>query len=186
MEEKKEEKKEKWLSWLALTTVILALGATLSTLKVGSFSSRSILRQTQASNQWSYYQAKSIKSYLYELQKEKLEVDLKLLGDAAPRDVLQDLRSKMEAYGKKLTTYEKEKSEIQQEARKLEDQRDEATIHSQAFGIAVILLQLSILLSSIAALMKKPMVWVLGLVLGTAGIVAFVNGFLLFSTVFLK
>jgi hypothetical protein len=35
-----------------------------------------------------------------------------------------------------------------------------------AFGYAVILFQLSILLSSIAALMKKPRVWYLGLVLG--------------------
>ncbi len=78
MEEKKEtEKKEGWLNYLALATVIVALGATLSTLRVGSFSNRSILRQTQASDQWAYYQAKSIKGYLYELQKEKLELELK-------------------------------------------------------------------------------------------------------------
>jgi hypothetical protein len=58
MEEKKEsEKKEGWLNYLALATVIVALGATLSTLRVGSFSNRSILRQTQASDQWAYYQA---------------------------------------------------------------------------------------------------------------------------------
>ena len=55
-----EEKKETWLNYLALITVIIALGATLSTLRVGSFSSGSILKQTQASNQWSYFQAKSI------------------------------------------------------------------------------------------------------------------------------
>lgn len=181
-----EEKKERWLNWLALITVILALAATLSTLRVGSFSNRSILRQTQASNQWAYYQAKSIKSYLYELQKEKLAVDLHLLAEKAPKNVIEDLDKKIESYGKKLGTYEQEKADIQNEARKLEEQRDEATLHSQAFGIAVILLQLAILLSSIAALMKKPMVWVLGLILGAAGIVAFFNGFMLFTTVFIK
>ncbi len=66
-----EEKKERWLSYLALTTVIFAVCATLSTFKGGGFSTKSVLAQTQASDQWAYYQSKSIKSYLYELQKEK-------------------------------------------------------------------------------------------------------------------
>jgi hypothetical protein len=44
----------------------------------------------------------------------------------------------------------------------------------------VILFQLSILLSSIAALMKKPRVWYLGLVLGVAGAFYFANGVWLF------
>jgi Domain of unknown function (DUF4337) len=60
-----EEKKEPWLNYLALTTVILAVCATLSTFKGGGFSTRSVLSQTQASDQWAFYQAKSIKGYLY-------------------------------------------------------------------------------------------------------------------------
>ena len=62
----------------------------------------------------------------------------------------------------------------------LEAERDVATRHSKAFGLAVILLQLAILLSSIAALMKKKSVWALGLVLGALGAVAFANGYWLF------
>ena len=95
MEEKKEtEKKEGWLNYLALATVIVALGATLSTLRVGSFSNRSILRQTQASDQWAYYQAKSIKGYLYELQKEKLELELKVLDNTGPKGLLRNMGKK--------------------------------------------------------------------------------------------
>jgi hypothetical protein len=52
--------------------------------------------------------------------------------------------------------------------------------HSQAFGMAVIFLQIAILLSSIAALLKKKIVWTLGLVTGVLGIMYFVNGFFLF------
>jgi len=175
-----EEHKDRWLNYLATITVLLALGATLSTLRVGSYSNRSILRQTQASNQWAYFQAKSIKGYLYELQKEKLEMDLKQIGVTAPQDVLRDYEKKIESYAKKLKTYEEEKAAIQQEARSLEGQRDIAVLHSQAFGVAVILLQLAILLSSIAALMKKKMVWRLALILGAVGAVYFANGFYLF------
>ncbi len=174
------EPKESWVNYLALCTVLLALGATLSTLKVGSYSNRSILRQTQASNQWSYFQAKSIKSYLYELQKEKLEVDLKIMRDTAPKSLAAEFERKIDSYSEKIKTYDEEKSAIQREAMKLETERDMAVRHSQTFGVAVILLQLAILLSSIAALLKKKPVWYLGLVLGFFGGVYFINGYKLF------
>jgi hypothetical protein len=175
-----EEPKESWLNYLALCTVLLALGATLSTLRVGSYSNRSILRQTQASNQWSYFQAKSIKSYLYELQKEKLEVDLKMMKDTVPKSLAADFERKIDSYTQKIMTYDEEKSAIQTEATKLETERDIALRHSQTFGVAVVLLQLSILLSSIAALLRKKQVWYLGLALGLFGGVYFCNGCWLF------
>lgn len=175
-----EEKKETWLSYLALITVILALGSTLSTLRVGSFSSGSILKQTQASNQWSYFQAKSIKSYLYEIQKEELALELDTMGQTASRDITEKLEKRVSAYSEKIKRYDDEKKEIMNEAKKLEADRDLASRHSQAFGLAVILLQLAILLSSIAALMKKKSVWAVGLLLGAIGTVAFANGYLLF------
>ncbi|MDQ1238113.1 MAG: hypothetical protein QG577_297 [Thermodesulfobacteriota bacterium] len=175
-----EEKKETWLNYLALITVIIALGATLSTLRVGSFSSGSILKQTQASNQWSYFQAKSIKSSLYEIQKEELEFELNTIGQTASRDVTEKLEKKIASYSQRIKRYDDEKAAIMSDAKKLEAERDLGTRHSQAFGLAVILLQLAILLSSIAALMKNKSVWVLGLLLGGLGIVAFANGYWLF------
>ena len=60
--------RDRWLSYLALTTVVLAVCATLAGFKEGNFSIDSILSQSQAANQWSYYQSKSIKTYLYEMR----------------------------------------------------------------------------------------------------------------------
>lgn len=172
---------DKWLNILALTTVILALGATVSTLSVGKYSNRSILKQTQASNQWAYYQAKSIKGYLYELQKEKLETDLRLLPASAPPEVVQDYKNRIESYSSNIKRYEAEKQDIQKQALALETERDQASVHSQQFGIAVILLQLAILLSSIASVMKKKPIWILGIFLGLAGFIYIANGlFLIF------
>jgi hypothetical protein len=175
-----EEKKETWLSYLALTTVILAVCATLSTFKGGGFSTRSVMSQTQAANQWSYYQAKSVKGYIYEMQKDKLELELLSMGAKAPKGIVDAYRKKIEGYGKKLARYETEKAEIQKEAKHHEQVRDDAQKHSQTFGIAVIFLQIAILLSSIAALVKKKLVWVLGMAVGIVGIVYFADGFLLF------
>jgi hypothetical protein len=174
-----EEKKETWLNYLALTTVILAVCATLSTFKGGGYSTRSVMSQTQASDQWSYFQAKSIKSYIYALQKEKLDLELKAAGKLPPQ-VAAEYANKIEEYNNKAKKYDAEKNEIQAEAKRFEQVRDAAQKHSQIFGIAVIYLQIAILLSSIAALIKKKAVWFLGVSIGLAGIVYFLNGFMLF------
>jgi hypothetical protein len=172
-----EEKKEPWLSYLALTTVVFAVCATLSTLKGGGFSTRSVMYQTQASDQWAYYQAKSIKGYLYELQKEKLELEAKVLKGGALRD---DYAKRAEAYGQKIRKYDDEKADIKKKAGDLEQLRDEAQRHSGSFGMAAMFLQIAILLSSIAALMKQKFFWFIGMASGSAGLVYFANGFLLF------
>ena len=173
-----EEKRDKWLNFLALTTVIIALGATMSTLSVGKFSNRGILKQTQASNQWAYYQAKSVKAYLYELQKEKLETDLKLSPNI-DEGVRNEYEQKITKYGEQIRRYEQEKIDIQTQAQSLEKERDQAMVHSQQFGLAVIFLQLAILMSSIASLMKKKLMWVVGLMVGLLGFLYFANGYLL-------
>ena len=173
-----EEKKEPWLNYLALTTVILAVCATLATFKGGSFSTRSVMSQTEAANQWSYYQAKSIKTYLYEIQKERLELELEEGDELSPK-ALESHKKKISTYANKIEKYNLEKIAIEKEAKRLETIRDDAKKHAQVFGIAIIFLQIAILLSSIAALMKKKLVWYIGILMGIAGITCFANGFLL-------
>lgn len=175
-----EETKEKWLNYLALTTVVLAVCATLSTFKGAGYSTRSVLSQTQAANQWAYYQSKSIKGYLYENQKESIGLELKKDKAKLPKVLQAEYEQKIAAYDQKLKRYEEEKAVISKEANKLESIRDAAQKHSQVFGLAVIFLQIAILLSSIAALLKKKYVWVLGMSTGIVGFVYFINGFLLF------
>jgi hypothetical protein len=70
-----EDKKEHWLNQMALATVNLAVCATLSTFKGGSYSTQSVINQTLASDQWAFYQAKSTKQHLHELQVELLKSD---------------------------------------------------------------------------------------------------------------
>jgi hypothetical protein len=175
-----EEKKEPWLNYLALTTVILAVCATLSTLKGGGFSTRSVISQAQASDQWSYYQAKSIKGYVYDLQKEKLELELKSLKPGASRSVVAEYEKRIDSYNQKVKKYDEEKEEIKKKAEELEKRRDDAQTHSGAFGMAAMFLQIAILLSSIAALMKQKYFWFLGIAAGCFGLVYFFNGFFSF------
>ena len=175
-----EEPKEKWLNYLALTTVILAVCATLSTFKGAGYSTRAVLSQSQATNQWAYYQAKGIKGYLYEIQKEALELEFKKDKIRGAKTLQEEYEQKIDLYAQKMKKYDGEKAEISKEAKRLETLRDDAQKHSGVFGLAVIFLQIAILLSSIAALMKKKVVWIIGMGAGAVGVVYFVNGFLLF------
>ena len=176
-----DEKKEPWLNYLALATILLAVCATLSTFKGGGLSTRSVLAQSKASNQWAYYQSKSIKGYIYEIQKDKLELELREKRQKLPPAVIEDYEKKINMYGDKINKYEDEKTAIEKDARHEEAIRDAAQEHSQMFGMAVIFLQIAILLSSVAALLKKKPVWVIGLLSGAAGMFYFVNGFMLIS-----
>ncbi|NTU43556.1 MAG: DUF4337 domain-containing protein [Nitrospirales bacterium] len=175
-----EEKKEPWLNYLALTTVVLAVCATLSTFKGGGYSTRSVLAQSQASDNWSYYQSKSIKGYIYDMQREKLDLELKEKRQKLSPALVADYEKKIEAYTAKVKKYEEEKKKIEKDAREQEGIRDTAQNHAQRFGMAVIFLQIAILLSSIAALLKKKPVWICGILSGLVGLFYFVDGFLLF------
>jgi len=173
-----DEKKEPWLNYLALTTVILAVCATLSTFKGGAYSTRSVLAQAQASDYWAYYQSKSIKGYIYETQKEKLQLELKEKRQKLPSALVAEYEKKMDSYTSKMKKYDEEKANIEKDARAQENIRKDSQKHSQTFGLAIIFLQMAILLSSIAALLKKKPVWIIGLVIGAVGIFYFANGLL--------
>ena len=175
-----EEKKEKWLNYLALATVILAVCATLSTFKGGGYSTRSVLAQTHASDLWAFYQAKSIKMYIYDIQKEKLELELKEKKPKLPLPLVADYENKIQDYSQKIKKYADEKTVIEKDAKEQENIRDGSQRHAGEFGMAVIFLQIAILLSSVAALLKKKAVWLTGLLSGVVGIFYFVNGFVLF------
>jgi hypothetical protein len=77
---------------------------------------------------------------------------------------------RMTEYDSTIARYEREKMQIQQDAKNFEIERDHNQAHSQTFGMAVIYLQIGILLSSIAALMKKKLIWVAGLSVGVVGL----------------
>lgn len=114
------------------------------------------------------------------MQKETFELKLLDLPRNTSEEAINNYKEKIADYKKKIEKYEQEKTEIQEKAKQLETVRDESQKHSQAFGVAVIFLQIAILLSSIAALLKKRMVWYGGMATGLIGLFYFLDGFLLF------
>lgn len=168
---------EKWLKWVALTTTILAVCAAIGSLKGGGFSTQVQLMTTQESNQWSYYQAKSIKLHLTELERDLLKVEL--LKNDAPT-VNAEVQGKIKDLEKNIIRYGKEKDEIKAKADSLVGQQGVFKRHGGNFGLAVMFFQIAIMLSAIGSLLKQRSSWLIGLLIGAAGIVYFINGFFLF------
>jgi hypothetical protein len=174
-----EEQKEKWLGYVATTTILFAVCATLSTFKGGQYSTRAVLAQAKSTNQWAYYQAKDLKQYLHELQRDGIELALTNERQTGG-EYAQAARKKAAAYAEKIAKYDAQKEEIKKQAEALDASIAGYQAHGAAFGMAVIFLQIAILLSSVAALMKRKAIWAGGVAVGAVGVIYFANGFLLF------
>jgi 1,4-dihydroxy-2-naphthoate octaprenyltransferase len=109
-----------------------------------------------------------------------LELEFKKNKANSAKSLNNEYEKKIVLYLQKIKKYDEEKAEISKEAKKMETIRDDAQKHAGIFGLAVIFLQIAILLSSIAALMKRKSIWIIGLAAGAAGLVYFANGFFLF------
>lgn len=160
--------KERIPTLIAVTTLVLAVCATLSSFKAGGYSTKMVLAQSQASDQWAYYQAKSIKETAYQTQRDALE-----LARLSAPTAAEAYQAKIAAYDQEVTRYKLEKNEIMAAAQKLEAARDQYQKHGMRFGEALILLQIGILLSSLASISKNHVYWYGGAIAGACGVAAF-------------
>ena len=146
---------------IAIFTAILAtIGAVVSFLgghtqnEALYYKNSAVLKKTEASNQWNYYQAKSMKQNLAEFAAG-------LTNDPA----------KAEKYTAEAKRYGEEKAGIRKDAEKLEaaseayNKKAEDALHPhEKLAISMTLLQIAIALASITVLTKKTwLLWGAGL-----------------------
>ncbi len=158
-----ETNKERWLSWLALSTAFMAVISAVTTMYMGKFSSKAVLVQGQETNQWAYYQAKSIKSHTFDMQKQALELQLLVQGRGMTPEVQGKFTGKIRDYDKEVKRYEAEKKEIKAKADELAETRLKAQHMGGNFGYGLLFVQIAIMMTSIASLMKKKPLWYFGL-----------------------
>jgi hypothetical protein len=163
-----ESLKEKLSTLIAITTVLLAVCATLASFKAAGYGNRMVLAQSQASDQWAFYQAKSIKETAYQVQRDVLVLAMQQSGQP------EIYKSKIAEYEKEAARYKQEKNEILKEAQMREQARDVAKAFNASFGQSMIFLQVGILLSSLASIHKSIHYWAMGAVGGSIGVVMFI------------
>jgi len=170
--QKEKEKRERWTKYVSLTMVVIAVTAAIATLKGGGFSTRTLkdmneatFNQTQASDQWSFYQAKSIKQNLYDIELDHLT--------AAPSPDAAAV-AKMKA---KVDKYDKDKADITALAKKYEAARDAArknamvsAEHAKQMGLSITLFQVAIALGAMCLIVKKKPLWFAAMILGALAV----------------
>src|SRR5256885_16240739 len=107
--------RRQWVDHAARTTAVLAVLGAVSSGQYANQFSRTILAQAEASDQWSYYQSKSIKKHLMNAQIELLTA----MATSAPQAAadLDKLRGKDSA---EVARYQKELDEAMAKARSIE------------------------------------------------------------------
>jgi len=167
--EESERAKEGFLKRIALTTAIFAALAAISALRAGATVNEALMLRTEAarlqaeaSDQWSFYQAKGIKAAIEEASRTSWLAAEK----APPADSLE-----------RKERYVAEQKEIEAKAREKEKERDEKLAESahllhrhHGFAYAVAILQVSIALGAVAALTRSRPVWFGSLALGLSGV----------------
>jgi hypothetical protein len=178
-EELEEIRSKTFTKRVALVTAIFAVMLAISSLGGNNAMKEMLLAQQQSSDQWAFYQAKVIREHLYRSQKMRIEADLMERGAAMRPEMRKHYESMLRKMDEEEARYNKEKKEIEQEAKKLEHERDINRSKDPYFDYAEVLLQISIVMASISILAVSRQIFSFAIVLASLGGLMSLNGFLL-------
>lgn len=181
--ELEELKEKKFNSYVAMITAVYAVILALSSLGGNHAMKEMLLAQQQASDQWAYYQAKSIREHLYKSQKMMLENEVSLLSGNLGADAAAKVRTTLKKLGDTESQFAKEKKEIMQEARKLEEERDKNRSKDPYFEYAEVLLQIAIIMASVSIIADSRTAFFFSVLFAVAGAFLCSNGYLQFVSI---
>ena len=176
-EELEEEKAKPFTRRVALVTAIYAVFLAVTSLGGNNAMKEMLLAQQQSSDQWSFYQAKVVREHFYRNQKIRLEVELFERKDSMRPGVKERFENLLKKMGEEEVRYNQEKKEIEAEAKKLEKERDLNRAKDPYFDYAEVLLQISIILASIAILSSSRPIFIFSLISSFLGCFLSFNGF---------
>jgi hypothetical protein len=168
---------EKWMKGIAVTTTILAVVAAIASSRSAFFIAKAQLLTALEGSQWSYYQAKSIKQTLGEMQFTAFQAAT--LGATSPEQKAF-MAKNMQTYSQNIARYEQEKNDIKKQAEATGKENGIVVKKGSQFSLAVVFSQIGIMLSSVGALLRRKEMWMVGIVIGAVSLVFLANGFLLF------
>jgi hypothetical protein len=178
-EELDEIKGKTFTKRVALTTAIFAVILAITSLGGNNAMKEMLLAQQQASDQWAFYQAKVIREHLYRSQKLRLEADLLERGNLMKPESKERLESMLKKMAEEEARYSTEKKAIEQEAKKLEHERDVNQNKDPYFDYGEVLLQIAIVMASVSILSGSRPVFYFALVGAILGTLFSLNGYLL-------
>ncbi len=160
--EKAEESKQKAVG---LTMAVVAVLLAFATMLGHRTHTEEVLIQTKANDQWAFYQAKNIRSHMYEANAEMAAL---INGEAK---VAEDFKNKAE-------NQKRDAEQIQEKAQELEKESDAASHKANQFDTSEIFLEIAIVLCSITLLTANRSYWLFSFISTALGLVFMVRAFL--------
>lgn len=165
VEEHAHHAKEPFDRRVAATMAIIAAMLAVVSVAGHILTTEELLDQQRASDQWSYYQAKSIRRFSAE----------------STHDILIASNSPAAAkYSETAERYKGEADEIQKEAHKLEEESHASGKEALRVHIGEVFLEIAIVFSSLAILTKRPLLYWGGVISGLVGLCIAASALLLY------
>jgi Domain of unknown function (DUF4337) len=158
---------------VALVIAILALFLSFSEMLGKSAQTEAISANVEASNLWSFFQAKTVRQTMLRTSSEELKITAEAASDPATRAAME---KQVEAWQKTIARYETEpethegRKELADRAKAIEESRNTFLAKYHAYEIASAAFQIGIVLASAAVITEMViLVWLAGF-LGLGGV----------------
>ncbi len=153
---------------MAIVAALLAIVSVLGQ----HYNTEELLKQQQSSDEWAYYQAKEIRRYVAQSTQDVLA------HNGLSQTPKEGAGAAADRYGKDSARYAVEGTKLQDEARKLEQERDESGKKAKQFHIGEVFLEVAIVLLSLSILTKRRALAFAGFASAIFGVVWSTRGFL--------
>jgi hypothetical protein len=170
LQEHSEHAKEPFDRKVAVTMAVIAAMLAIDGVMGHLLTTEELLLQQKASDQWSYYQAKSIRRYNSEVA---VDVFKGLHTEAAEPSV--------EKYKGNVEKYKKESEEVSNQAKEFEAESKLKGDQAHRLDYGEVFLELGIVLASMAILTKRSTIWYASMASAATGLLIALSMFLVKS-----
>ena len=179
-----EKTTDKFKQRAAILTAVMAMLLAITSLGGSNAGKEAVNNNVLASNYFNFFQAKNMRQTAIALTADQIE--LAVLNDTSIPDAAKEpLKKKLDGYRKTIARYDSEpetgegKKELLAKAKEYEAKRDHALKQDPYFDYAEALLQIAIVLTSVAIIAELGWLVGIGAVHGVIGGLLMVNGYLL-------
>lgn len=176
-----DSSRDKWIGvWIGVLAVLLAICG----VGGGNATKDANRANIDAANTWAFFQAKNIRRHAFEIAADEMELTLQAMP-AAPPEARAAIAAKVkswrtQAHGYKSDPKSKEGlDELFQRGKALEVERDQALRKDPYFDLSQALLQIAIVLASVAIIAGTNLLLVASILVGALGGLLLVDGFTL-------
>jgi len=148
---------------VSITMSILAVLIAGATLLSHRAHTEELLLQSQATDQWAYYQAKNGRYH-------GMQNTADVIATMVPQDK-EKAEAILKKYEKDIARYDSDKEDISEKAQELEKERDLVRHRANRYDGGVALLEIGLVICSITMLTKRKGFWLAGMLLGAGGII---------------